>query len=207
MKNSVNTLLFLLFALPAAIVQAQIFVCKDAAGKTYSSDRPIPECADRPVRELGRNGTIRREIPAPPTAEERRQKKLQQEKDKADALAAEEQMKSDRLILARYANEKDINAARKRTLDLVHDQVKREESSVAVAEKQLKELRAQMESNKSKPGAAPPDLARKIEEAGQAVENGNKAIQERKFEITQIDAKFDETLKRYREIRKTLASQ
>lgn len=207
MKKSVSTLLFVLLALPALFAQAQIFMCKDAGGKTYSSDRPIPECADRPVRELGRNGTIRREIPAPPTAEEKRQKKLQEEKHKADALAAEEQMKSDRLILARYANEQDINAARKRTLDLVNDQVKREEASVAAAEKQLKELRAQMESYKNKPAAAPPDLARKIEDAGLAVENGNKTIQERSVEIAQIDARFDETLKRYREIRKSLASQ
>jgi hypothetical protein len=195
-----NTLLVLSIALPALTAQAQIFMCKDVAGKTYSSDRPIPECADRPVREFGRDGTIRREIPAPPTAEEKRQKKLQEENHKAEALAAEEQMKTDRVILARYANEKDIEAARKRSLDLVQDQVKREEVSVAAAEKQLKELRAEMESYKKKTAAIPTDLRRRIEESGQAVENGNRTMQGSKAEMAQIEAKYDETLKRYREI-------
>jgi hypothetical protein len=200
MKKSVNTLLFLSLALPVLIAQAQIFMCKDAAGKTYSSDRPIPECADRPVREFGLDGTIRREIPAPPTAEEKRQKKLQEENHKAEALAAEEQMNSDRVILARYANEKDIEAARKRSLDLVQDQVKREEVSVAAAEKQLKELRAEMESYKKKTAAIPTDLRRRIEESGQAVENGNRTMQGSKAEMAQIEAKYDKTLKRYRQI-------
>ena len=55
-----------------------IYMCKDATGKTITSDRPIPECADRAVKELDKNGVIRREVSAPPTAEEKKQAKLDQ---------------------------------------------------------------------------------------------------------------------------------
>ena len=68
MKNIGKTWLFLFFVLLPWTAQAQFFQCKDASGRTLSSDRPIPECADRPVRELGRNGMLKREVPPPLTA-------------------------------------------------------------------------------------------------------------------------------------------
>ena len=200
MKNANKIFFLFIVALSSGTVQAQFFQCKDATGRTISSDRPIPECADRPVRELGRNGMLRREVPAPLTAEEKRQKKLEEENRKAEAMAAEEQRKSDRLILERYGNEKGIEAARKRALDLAQDIIKRESATVAAAEKQLAQSQAAMTAFKAKPESAPLDLRNKIKEAEQAIREGEKIIRDRQSEMTAANAKYDETLKRFREI-------
>src|SRR5215218_3192456 len=80
----------------AARAQAQkIFICKDAHGRTFTADRPIQECMGRAVKEMDRNGIVRREIPAPLTAEQRRQKELEEEKRKAEEQAAAEQKQAD----------------------------------------------------------------------------------------------------------------
>ncbi|MDF3035707.1 MAG: hypothetical protein K0S28_981, partial [Paucimonas sp.] len=81
--------------LPAS---AQIYMCKDASGRTLTSDRPIPECSNREMREMGKDGVTRRVIAAPLTAEEKRKRTQEEEKKKAEATALEEQRKSDRAL-------------------------------------------------------------------------------------------------------------
>lgn len=200
MKSTVKTLFLLSFMLASWSAHAQIYLCKDASGKTISSDRPIPECADRAVREYGKSGALKREIPAPLTAEEKRQKQLQEEKRKAEALAAEEQRKSDRVIMARYTREADIEKARQRSVDVVQEQVKRGGMSVASSEKQLKQAQAEMESYQKKHAKPPAELQHRLQQAEQRVKDETNAMKENEAEIAQINAKFDQALKRYREI-------
>ena len=200
MKRAAKTLFVFSFILAPWIAHAQIYMCKDASGKTMTSDRPIPECADRAVREYGKSGVLKREIPAPLTAEEKRQKQLQEEKKKAEALAAEEQRKSDRTIMTRYGKEADIETARKRALDIVQEQVKRGNASIAASEKQLKQAQADMESYKKRQAKPPAALQHSQEQAEQRIKDETKAMKEGEAEIVQINAKFDQTLKRYREM-------
>src|SRR3979411_410717 len=134
MKRAMR-IVFYLSALMPLTVNAQIIMCKDVSGRTFTSDYPIPECIDRPAREFGRNGVLKREIPAPLTAEQKRQQQLDEEKRKAEEAAAAEQKQIDRAILSRYRNEGEIELARKRTLDLVEEKIKRETVALAAAEK------------------------------------------------------------------------
>ena len=53
----------------APVAHSQLYVCTDARGRTLTSDRPPPECADRPVRELRSDGSVRRVIEPPLSAE------------------------------------------------------------------------------------------------------------------------------------------
>jgi hypothetical protein len=63
------------------------YICKDANNRTITSDTPPPECANREIREYGRDGTLRRVIEPPLTAEQRKQRE-EQAKIKADEEAA-----------------------------------------------------------------------------------------------------------------------
>jgi hypothetical protein len=47
-----------------------IYSC-DVNGKRITSDRPIPECNNRDQRELNPDGSFKRNVPPPPTADER----------------------------------------------------------------------------------------------------------------------------------------
>ncbi len=201
MKTVRATALCVAAALTASAAQAQIFMCKDASNRTITSDRPIPECADRSMREYGKNGALKREIPAPLTAEEKRQRQQQEERQKAEAKVIEEQRKSDHAMLERYRTEADIEIARGRSLDIVREQVKRESNALADAEKQLKEAQAAMEPyNKKK--AQPPASMRdgKIDDYTRRVDEGRRRLMGYEAEIAKINAKFDETVKRFNDI-------
>lgn len=184
---------------PSATQAQNIFLCKDASGRTLTSDRSIPECADRAVREMDRNGIVRREIPAPLTAAQKRQKQLDDEKRKAEAIAAAEQKQSDRALLARYRSEDDIAEARRRTADIVQEQIKRESLMQIDAGKRRKAAQTEIDAVKDKK-RIPPVLQRKVDDAEQTLADSTKRTREYQAELTAIEAKFDATLERYREL-------
>jgi hypothetical protein len=202
MQNNIKKLagLLVLAGLPM-LAQAEIYICKDANGKTLTSDRPIPECQDRKVRVLGKNGLTAREIGPPLTEEEKRQKQAEEEKRKAAAAVADEQRRQDRALLARYGKEADIDVARKRALEPVNDQIRREEASIAAAEKNLAQARAEAAAQPK--GKVPANLQRKIDDLGQEITDSKKLIGERKEELVRIDARFDQAVRRFRELKGT----
>lgn len=201
MKGAVKTLFFLSMWI-AANAHGKIYMCKDASGKTLSSDRPIPECADRPVREYSNNGRTRKELAAPLTAEQKRALELQEEKKKAEQLAAAEQKRSDRALSARYRSEEDITAARKRDSDLVSIQITQYRAALHGAEKDQATVLAQKQK-----GAVSPALQAKLDRADESVRDLKKRIKDSETELAQINEKYDLTLQRYREITKTASSR
>lgn len=207
MRTAAGILFYLFWTGVPWLAHAQIYVCKDAIGRTISSDRQISECADRAVRELSRTGLLKREIPAPLTAEERRQKQLQEKKERAEAEALEEQQKSDRAMLARYRSEADIEKGRQLLLDQAQEHGKRNKGLLEAAELQLRQAQADMET--SRKGNAKPtgDLAGRIDAAALDVAERKKIMQEDEAEIARINEKFDQTLNRYREVAKVMVAK
>ncbi|MGZ3157726.1 MAG: DUF4124 domain-containing protein [Burkholderiaceae bacterium] len=199
MKNIRIALLGLPLFLSICSAHAQIFMCKDASGKTLTSDRPMPECTSA-VREFGTSGQLKRIIPAPLTAEQKKQKQIDDDKQKAEAEAAAEHKRQDRAMLARYNNESEINAARKRVLDQEQEQVKRENITIADAEKQLAIANKERESLKLKNAKPSPALNNRIETAETTIKDSQRSIKDHEEQMVQINLKFDETLKRFREL-------
>lgn len=199
MRSTAKILLCLSAMAPLA-VHAQIIMCKDAAGKTYTSDRPIMECAGRAYREFGKSGNLKREVPAPLTAEQKRQKQLEEERRKVEEAALAEQKQADHAMLMRYQSEGDIGLARQRALDMAGEQRQRHVEAIATAEKRLKQVQLEITQVKNK-SDMPPGLQRRTEEADKASQDERKNLQESDDEIAQINMKFDATLQRYRELR------
>jgi hypothetical protein len=200
MRRSLKIALCFPLAFAHWSAHAQIYMCKDASGRTITSDRPIPECADRAVRELDKSGKTRREIPPPMTAEQKRELQLQQEKHKAEEAAADELKRSDRLLRARYRDEGDIETARKRALEIVEEQIKREKVTLAAAEKQQQQAQAEADSLRKKNTALSAALQHRLDDSAQSVGGSKKALQEYEAELGLINAKHDAALKRYREL-------
>lgn len=193
--------------LTPAVVHAQIYMCKDASGHTLTSDRPIPECSDRRTKEFDKKGNLRREIAPPPTAEQKRQMQVDAERKKAEAAEAEERKRNDQAILLRYRREADIEAARLRSIEPIQEQVKRERAALADAEKQQQSAQAEVDAHQKKNTKVPPVLQRKLDDRGQAVAAAGKLIQEREAELEQANARYDATLKRFRQIAPPVAAK
>lgn len=197
-------LLLLTIATASQHSQAQIFSCKDSAGRTLTSDRAIPECASRDMREIGRNGVVKRIIPAPLTAEQRHAKQVEEERQKQQADAVLEAHRRDQALLARFKNEGDIDLARQRSLSDLQEKIRQCNLAAALASTQLTNAEAEAarrsDKNRSDKKFVPPSLQQRIDEAKMTIANENKRLQQYRSASLQVDQSFDETLKRYREL-------
>lgn len=183
----------------ASAGHAEIFICKDGSGRTLTSDRPIPECADRAQRMMDRTGVVRREMAPPLTPEQKREKLAAEQRAKAEAAIEEERKQNDRALMARYRYERDIDVARLRSVEPVRDQIKREAVTLANAEKELAAARIEAERHKGKP-ALPVELQKRIDEAQKNVKESRVVIDQRELEIAQVNSRFDATVVRFREL-------
>ena len=182
--------------LPLA-ASAQIFVCKDAGGRTLTSDRPIPECANRSMRELDRSGLVRREIAPPLTAKQKQDRELQLERQRVDSAVLEEQRLYDRALMTRYRNETDIANARQRALDLLDDQMRIDTNALKIESKELKTAQARVVPGSKKSGSTD---EHRLDDATHTVENRLNSIEQRSAEIARTNNRFDQALRRFREL-------
>lgn len=178
--------------------QSRVYTCKDAQGRTYTSDRPIPECADRPIRELNRDGTTRREIMPQLTGEQRRQKELEEQKKREEEALRREQERKDKALLASYGKEEDIELARKRALSGPEDIIKGAELRLKEIDATKAKLREEAEFYKKR--QLPHLLKVRVEQANGAAASEQKVIAEQQEEMARINARFDGELQRYRDL-------
>ena len=193
--------LLCLLAPALTLAQAKIYICKDPAGRTLSSDRPIAECGTRPMREMDGNGITRREIAAPLTPEERQKQEQASRARRAEELAAVEQRRNDAAILSRFRSEEDIVAAGRRNAALVQENVKRERQLLAAAEKRQQAAEADLAQV---PGGEqrPAYLRQRLEEADRAVNGSRRRLEDYEAEILLINSRTEATLARFRELRR-----
>ena len=187
-------------ALALAQTQARIYICKDAAGRTLSSDRPIAECSTRPMREMDKNGITRREIAAPLTPEEKQKHEQEVRARRAEELAAVEQRRNDAALLSRFRSEDDIIDAGRRNAAIVQENVKRERQVLAAAEKRQRAAEAdlaQVPGDEQRPAY----LRQRLEEADRGVNGSRRRLDDYEAEILLINTRTEATLARFRELR------
>jgi hypothetical protein len=194
-------LLCMLLLAPLPVhAQGKIYLCKDGAGHTLSSDRPIDECSNRPTREMDRNGIVHREIPAPLTRQEKEKKDQEAAAQRAGEMAAAEQRNNDRAILSRFRSEDEIMASGQRNTALLQENVRREMQTLAAAERRQHALEAELILPTTRKERLP-GLGQQVEEAGQAVKDSRRRLGDYESEILQINNRTNATLQRFRELR------
>ena len=180
---------------PAA---GRIYTCKDANGKTITSDRPIPECQGREGRVLSTQGTTVKRIDAPLTAEQEAARDAEEVKRKEEAVKRGEQLRRDKALLNTYQNLDDLESKRQRALLQVEREMKEAERRVSFLQKQELEIKDEEAFFKKK--QLPAELKRKLDENEGALRAERSLLASKKDEITQVNLKFDEDKKRYTEL-------
>jgi hypothetical protein len=182
-----------LLAVASPSAQAQIFSCKDAKGRTLTSDRPITECAGA-VRELREDGATRREIAAPLTPEQRRLK--EQEDAKAQTLAQHkrEQALRDKALLMAYSSLASLEQMRSRQLAELSVEIKAGQQRLIAMHKELLEAQAQVR--------AQPTLTTRtlVRNKAQAMLSEDELIRSHQDALAKVREKFDQDAKRLREL-------
>ena len=107
---------------PTAAVMAQpskvqgIYTCIDAAGRRFTADRPIVQCADREQRVLGPTGVERTRVGPALTELEMAQRLEQQRQEQSLLQRTQEQRRRDAVLLMRYPDRASHDAARRNAL-------------------------------------------------------------------------------------------
>lgn len=198
MESAVKTLVFLSLLCPAFGYAGGFYMCKDAAGRTLTSDRPIPECADRTLREYGSNGVLKREIAPPLTPEQKRQQAMQRQQRQDEQMAAQEQRRADRALLARYQNEDDIGIARARASAALNEQIGQQKQDVTAAEAEWKSAQDAIEARGER--TIPAGMRDKLAIALENLRINRMTLQESELGLARINEKYDAVLQRYREL-------
>lgn len=174
-----------------------MFTCV-ANGKTYSADRPPAECANSEMRELNRDGSVRRVIPRPLTVEEQRARALEAKKKLEEEEKLMAQRRRDRALLEAYANDSEIEAARKKSLESAEQAIKRSQERTDSLAKDRKRLDDEAEFYKKR--EQPDSLKRAYALNAQAVTAEERIMAEARGEVARINERFDAERKRYKDL-------
>jgi hypothetical protein len=185
-------------ALAAAPVSATMYVCTDASGRTITSDRPPPECANRPVRELRPDGSVRRVIEPPLNAEQRKERAEQARREQQEQEVKRSQARQDLALLETYASEKDIEAARKAALVSRQAMIERSKKRLETFAAERKTLDEETEFYANR--KIPDKLANAIEANTSMVQAEERLIAETQADMARINKRFDIESERYRQL-------
>lgn len=190
--------LLLVSAAAAAQSAPQTIYSCVANGRTYSGDRPPPECANSDIRELNRDGSLRRLIPRPLTAEEQRQRAIEAKKRLEEEERTMSQRRRDRSLLEAYANEDEIEAARVKALDTSNEVIRRSQARLERMDAEKKRLDDESEFYKKR--ELPDNIKRAYLNNEQEKTAELKIVREAQAEMQRINDRFDTEKKRFREL-------
>ena len=179
---------------------ATIKKCKDATGRWHYGDTAADECAQSKVTVMTDEGTTKKVIAAPPTAQELKERETRQEIEEVEHKKADEQARKDALLLSTYGAEDDIIYIRDRKIAQV-------ESTIKASEETLKSLRAalaRMEAqavDESKSGVDK-STAKNIEQSKAQIARHESVIGEKRQEQEALRKQYSDELQRYRELKK-----
>jgi hypothetical protein len=186
-----------------SFAQTRIYTCKDASGKTITSDRPLPECQGREGRVLSGQGATVQKIDAPLTPEQIAAREAEQQKKREEEERRREQLRKDKALLNTYSSLDDIESKRQRALAQIEREMRESERRVSLLERQASENRAEAEFYKKK--ALPPELKRRVDENEAALKAEKGLHGSKKGEVGHVNVKFDEDRKRYIELTGSVA--
>lgn len=185
-------------ALAAPAAAANVFVCTDPNGRTITADRPPAECAGVPIRELRPDGSVRRVIEPPLTAEQRKARAEQARREYQEQEKKRTQARRDFALLETYATEAEIEAARQTALASRQALIERARQRIEDYARERKRLdnEAEFYANRK----MPPKLERAFEVNESLTQSEHKMIADMQADMLRINERFDTELKRFREL-------
>ena len=176
---------------------AQVYTCKDKSGRMHTSDRPIPECSDQPMREVYKSGVVRM-IPAPLSSEQKLRQEVEEYRRKQSEAAVREQLRKDRALLASYSSVEEIEAGRKRALADAQEALDGTVRRIAELEKDRAEQMREASRYKNRP--VPPSLQRRIDENETMLSIEEKNRADSQADVDRINKRYNAEKRRYLEI-------
>lgn len=191
-------LLALLSGASAPLAAANVYCCTDAAGKQLCADLLPPACYGRAYREVGISGRTLRTVDAPLNAEQRAERAAEAARQKELEALASEQRRKDQALLNTYGSEKDIEMMRARAQEEVHKSIRAAQAKIVETQGRRKHFEDEAEFYKKK--KLPPEVQKGLREADVEIKAQEELIAAKTLELDAIGAKYDDEIRRYREL-------
>jgi len=185
--------------------QVRSYRCKTKAGRKYYGSTIPPQCKGELIEALSAQGHVLFRID-PPLTEEQKAAKAAEERKAAEAEAArreaqrkaEVQARRDRALLQTYAGEEDIERVRKRALA-------DNRAAAAQVQTRIQQLKARQEKLKKQSAKytssdMPAQLLRDTRAVSYDLTLQQQLLETRKKEAEEINARYDEEKRKYREL-------
>jgi len=178
----------------------RIYQCVLPDGRKVTSDKPIAECmnAGKPQRELNKDGSEKAIVEAPLTEDEKAERDRIRRQREAERTAYEIEVRRDRDLTKRYADEVAHGKARAKALDDVASSVRNSEARINLLLKERKPLMDDAEFYVGKP--LPTKLKLAIDANDAALEAQRSLVQNQQIEVVRINALYDTELARLKKL-------
>lgn len=177
-----------------------IYVCTDAKGRKLTSDRPIPECADREQKLLNPSGTVKGKIGPVLTAQQRAELEAREKADQEERAKLAEEKRRDRALMVRYPNREVHDRERREALAQVHLVIATANIRVKELQEQRLAIDREFEFYQKDPSKAPPLLRRQIDENTQSLAVQQRFVVDKLAEIKRVNDRFDAELARLNQL-------
>lgn len=186
----------------AGMASAQaIYTCVDAQGRRLTSDRPIMACLDRSQHELNPSGTVRRQLGPSLTASERAEIEARERKAAEERARANEELRRNRALLARYRDQSAHDRARAEALAPLDGVLDAAEQRNAELSKQRKALDQELEFYPNTPrDKLPAALRRQLDEHQTGLDAHQRYLADQQAERARVNERYDAELARLRQL-------
>jgi hypothetical protein len=150
------------------------------------------------IRELNKDGSVRRVIPRPMTQEEQKARALEAKKRLEEEERVLAQRRRDRSLLEAYADEGEIEAARVKALDTSNEVIRRSQARIERMDAERKRLDEESEFYKKRD--LPDSVKRAYANNEQEKAAELKIVRDARAEMQRINERFDAEKKRFREL-------
>jgi hypothetical protein len=186
--------------------QVRSYRCVTKAGRKYYGSTVPPQCTGELVEALSSQGTVLFRIEPPLTPEQRAAKEAQAQKAAAAEeakhearRAAEVQARRDRALLQTYSDEEDIERVRKRALASNREAAAQVEARIALLKQRQEQLAVQAAKHKDA-NEVPEKFQQDVKAVAYDLSLQQQLLETRQHEAAEINARYDEEKRKYREL-------
>ena len=198
-QRIVNALAAVVLAVAAAPAPGAMYKWVDEKGMVHYSDKMPPEAVDKGNVEFNKQGIpVKRNDPAP-TADQKRAKAAEEERQRVLAREQEVVDRRDRALMQSYTTEDEIELARHRALGTIDTQLQSAQAYSVQLTKRRQELEGRRKAFGDKP--VPPAIEHELENIGSELAKQDAFISEKKRETAAVTARYDADKQRWRELR------
>lgn len=174
--------------------QARVFCCDDAKGRKVCADFMPPECASRAYEERNAQGELIKKYAAPLSPEQRAKRDAELAREEEAKRKTLEEKRQAQALMASYASEKEIDAARDRALAPTEKNLQKAQAKLDAANKMKQKLDKERKAQKDQPSA---ELIERVRSNANELQAHQAAIASYNKEMESIRTRFADEKQRY----------